>query len=128
MRVADYFSRLFGRDKRGDNSDVLAKPDTSSPRLGPTPIPIGKCNERKECLVAGTLVDISASPPGAPVSVVGVLQDDSGDSIALVWLGRHRVPGIEVGASLRAKGTIQTRKGRLAMVDPLFTVVAGGPR
>ena len=58
-----------------------------------------------------------------PHSGVGGLEctliDDTG-GIALVFLGRKRIPGMKVGARLIAEGTVGEEHGRLAILNPTY--------
>ncbi|MFD1048108.1 hypothetical protein ACFQ1S_22485, partial [Kibdelosporangium lantanae] len=38
----------------------------------------------------------------------------------LVWLGRRRIPGIEPGRTVKAKGRIAVRDGRKVLYNPYY--------
>jgi hypothetical protein len=37
-----------------------------------------------------------------------------------VFLGRSKIPGIDVGSRIRAEGTAGDHRGRLAMLNPVY--------
>ena len=55
---------------------------------------------------------------GAP-TLEAELYDGSG-SLTLVWLGRKRVPGIEVGRVLTATGRLGLREGGRVLYNPRY--------
>ena len=42
----------------------------------------------------------------------------------LVFMGRKSVPGIRTGTQLIASGTIGDRRGRLAMLNPVYEILS----
>ena len=45
--------------------------------------------------------------------------------IDLVWLGRHRIAGIETGSAVVAEGRLGVRHGRTTMFNPRYELRAG---
>jgi len=49
--------------------------------------------------------------------------DDGTGIILLRWLGRDRIAGIAIGASLRVEGTVLTDHGRRVVLNPLSSLL-----
>jgi hypothetical protein len=47
--------------------------------------------------------------------------------MSVVFTGRRQIPGIEVGTLLRAHGTASVHKGRLAVFNPIYTLLSSRP-
>ena len=45
---------------------------------------------------------------------------DGSAAIQLVWLGRHRITGIEPGRRILAKGRVGLHDGQLAIYNPWY--------
>jgi len=54
-----------------------------------------------------------------------IVQDGTG-SIAVVFLGRRHVPGIEVGARIVAEGVVGEYHGRPAILNPDYELLSEG--
>lgn len=50
--------------------------------------------------------------------------DDSTGRLTLVFWGRRKIAGVEIGACLAAEGTVQQYRGRLAMINPDLVLLA----
>lgn len=46
--------------------------------------------------------------------------DDGTGVVALRWMGRAHVPGVEVGARLTVEGTVLDDRGRPVLINPLY--------
>jgi hypothetical protein len=49
--------------------------------------------------------------------------DDTTGTIVLRWLGRERITGIAVGASLGVEGTVLTDHGRNVVLNPHYSLL-----
>ena len=85
--------------------------------------PVRGCSERGKVCVMGavrsTQVDCRG---GSPVFEVE-LYDGTG-VVTLVFLGRKRVPGVEPGRSLTARGRLTTLEGRRVIFNPSYELLA----
>src|SRR5262245_25881296 len=81
--------------------------------------PIASCGVRQRFCVAGTLRTVTLRPRGGAPALEAELYDGS-DVIDLVWLGRHRIAGIEPGRRLRAEGLVSLQDGRKVMFNPRY--------
>ncbi|MFC0081130.1 amino acid permease [Aciditerrimonas ferrireducens] len=86
-------------------------------------VPIGSVTWRRRAKVAGRVSSVRVQPRAGVASVECVLTDDTG-GILLVFQGRRRVPGIRPGTRLVAEGMVGQRDRRLAIVNPVYELVA----
>ncbi|NVM97877.1 OB-fold nucleic acid binding domain-containing protein [Arthrobacter sp. SDTb3-6] len=49
--------------------------------------------------------------------------DGGSHRLRLVWLGRRRVPGIEVGTRLRVEGMVSRRDGLPTIFNPRYEII-----
>jgi hypothetical protein len=81
--------------------------------------PICDCAGRERACVAGTLRTVTLRPRGGAPALEAELYDGT-DVVNLVWLGRHRIAGIEPGRRLRAEGLVSVQDGRKVMFNPRY--------
>ncbi|HVX17287.1 MAG TPA: amino acid permease [Acidimicrobiales bacterium] len=62
--------------------------------------------------------------PWSGVASLQVTLADAHGEIQVVFLGRRDVPGITVGRRLRVAGTVGRHKGRLALLNPTYQLLA----
>ena len=67
--------------------------------------PVSNCGQGEPVTVTGRLRTVVYTPRETVPTVDAELFDGSG-SVHLVWLGRHRIPGIEPGRQLVARGRL----------------------
>jgi hypothetical protein len=88
---------------------------------------ISELPQRQRVTVAGTLRTVTLRPRAGVPALVADLYDGSG-SIALVWLGRRQIPGIEAGRSLVAYGRITSDHDQPVIFNPRYELrPAGSP-
>jgi amino acid transporter len=81
--------------------------------------PIGGVGWRQRVRVTGRVETIRVQPlAGSPVLECTLVDETGG--ISLVFLGRRRIAGLDIGASLTAEGMVIEQRGRLAIINPLF--------
>ncbi|MDE3082744.1 MAG: amino acid permease [Acidobacteriota bacterium] len=85
--------------------------------------PIGDLVARDYVEIAGRVRSLAVSDQGSAHEFRCVIADDTG-SVTLVFQGRSRVPGIERGTRLLAKGTIQSRNQEAVILNPSYEIVA----
>jgi RecJ-like exonuclease len=69
--------------------------------------------------VTGRLRSVVLTPSGNVPTLEAELFDGSG-AVRLVWLGRRRIPGIEPGQRVHARGRVGVHDGRLAIYNPWY--------
>ena len=76
-------------------------------------------------VVQGRLRHVVFTPREAVPTVEAELFDGNG-TIALVWLGRRRIPGIEPGRTLLASGCVGVHDGKPAIYNPRYELRSHG--
>jgi hypothetical protein len=84
--------------------------------------PIGEVRWRRSVRVRGAITTMRVRPWAEGTSSLEcTLVDDTG-GITLVFLGRRRIAGIELGRGLTAEGMVSENRGRLVILNPLYTL------
>jgi amino acid transporter len=117
-----------GPEANGDRRRPSAQP--GSPAVGPRPsvagepadgrsTPIGDVRWRERVRVTGRIETMRVQPrSGSPVLECTMIDETGG--ISLLFLGRRRLAGVDVGRSLTAEGMVIEQRGRLAIINPLY--------
>jgi amino acid transporter len=80
---------------------------------------IGDVAWRQRVRVTGRVEAMRVQPiAGSPVLECTLVDETGG--IALVFLGRREIGGLEVGATVTAEGMVGEHGGRLALVNPIY--------
>ena len=112
--------RLAGSDfGRG----VPRRGEPSSPKVEGT-TPIGEATWRSKVKVAGRVRSVRV-PTRADTAILECTLADETGAIMLVFQGRRRVAGIQQGTRLMAQGTVGAWEGRLAILNPVYELLAG---
>ena len=110
------------------HENTVVQPKTRAPQLGVRPVPettpIAALEWRKRALVAGRVKSLRLQPRSEVPTLECVLVDDSGATITLVFLGRRSIAGVRSGAHLAADGMVGKYEGKLAMINPLYELLA----
>ena len=77
------------------------------------------CRSGEEVTVLGRLRSVELSPRDAVATLEAELFDGT-EGVTLVWLGRRRIPGIEPGRTIKARGRIAMRDGRKVLYNPYY--------
>jgi len=88
------------------------------------PTPVGDVRWRDISTIEGTIRSLRVrlwadSVPSLECTVL----DESG-GIELVFLGRQRLGGVHLGAGIRAFGRVGAHHGRLAILNPVYELLA----
>ncbi len=86
--------------------------------------PVSACQKGKVVAVTGRLTSVVYTPRETVPTLEAVLFDGSG-SVTLVWLGRRRIPGIEPGRTLTARGRFASFEGRQVIYNPWYELGVG---
>lgn len=81
--------------------------------------PVATCCQGEPVTVTGRLRTVVFTPRDTVPSVDAELFDGSG-SVHLVFLGRSRIPGIEPGRALVARGRVSERDGVKMIFNPWY--------
>jgi hypothetical protein len=106
-------SRLTSDVNELDANDLCRRADES----GATRAVDCACGQ--EVTVLGRLRSVELCPRDAVATLEAELYDGT-EGVTLVWLGRRRIPGIEPGRTLRARGRIAVRDGRKVLYNPYY--------
>jgi hypothetical protein len=80
---------------------------------------VSTCAHGQPVTVTGRLRSVVYTPKETVPTVDAELFDGSG-SVHLVWLGRRRIPGIEPGRTVTARGRVAEHGGRLVIFNPWY--------
>jgi hypothetical protein len=86
--------------------------------------PLAACRKGSFVTVTGRLKSVVYTPRETVPTLESELFDGSG-SVTLVWLGRRRIPGIEPGRTLTARGRFAVADGRRVIYNPWYELGAG---
>jgi amino acid transporter len=84
--------------------------------------PIGQVVWRRRVTIEGRITTLRVQPARGSHSLECVIEDGSG-TMSLVFTGRRQIGSIETGTRLRAHGTAAIHKGRLAIFNPIYTLL-----
>ena len=104
----------------GDSRLAVSRPTTA-------PRPISTVDWREHAVVEGRIEQLVVETVHGVPSLVAVVGDGTG-RLDLLFLGRRRVGGVELGAQVRAAGLAAAHRGRLTMLNPLLEVLVPAPR
>jgi hypothetical protein len=84
---------------------------------------IGVCRPRHQARVAGIVQSIKVVPRESSCTFEVQVYDGT-DEVVGVWLGRRRIPGIELGRGLILKGTLgRFGGGPLTIINPEYELL-----
>ena len=92
-------------------------------RLPTGAIPIAEVRHRDHVTVAGRVRSIRVQPRAGVATLMCTLADGTGE-LAVVFLGRRQVAGIEPGAYLSATGVVGLRSARREILNPQYELLA----
>jgi RecG-like helicase len=90
-------------------------------------IPIAEVRWRQPVSIQGRVRTLRVKP-SAGSSTLECIVDDGTGVMSLVFMGRRRIGGIEIGTLLRAQGTAAEHAGRLAILNPAYTLLVSRHR
>jgi len=80
-----------------------------------------ECACGEEVTVFGRLRSVEFCPRDADATLEAELYDGT-EGVTLIWMGRRRIPGIEPGRTMRAKGRLAVRDGRKVLYNPYYEI------
>lgn len=92
-------------------------------RLGGTPV--ADVVPRQRATVCGTLRSVTLRPRAGVPALVAELYDGTG-TLAVVWLGRRQIAGVEPGRRMRVEGMVTQTDGRPMLFNPRYELVPSG--
>jgi hypothetical protein len=88
--------------------------------------PIGSLEWRQTVSVVGRIEELAIETVRGTPSLVAVIADGTG-KLDLLFLGRPRIGGVQLGAVLKAEGMAASHRGRLTIINPVWEFVAPAP-
>lgn len=79
------------------------------------------CVDRQSVRLRGTIETLTVQPRELANWLEARLVDGTGD-VTLIWMGRHEIPGIEVGRDLAVEGRISIVEGQRRIYNPYYTL------
>ncbi len=116
--LARRLQRLTADDSTIDAQELRAGTDRAGCEL------VSACRKGAVVTVTGRLRCVVYTPRETVPTLEAELFDGSG-SVTLVWLGRRRIPGIEPGRTLTARGRFAQFDGRKVVYNPWYELSAG---
>ena len=102
-----------------DADDLSAEAERSGCHLA------GNCGGSGEAItVKGRLRSVEICPRDSVATLEAELFDGT-DGVTLVWMGRRRIPGIEPGRTLTARGRFAAFDGKRVIYNPWYELGAG---
>jgi hypothetical protein len=86
--------------------------------------PVSTCRKGAVVTVTGRLRSVVYTPRETVPTLEAELFDGSG-SVTLMWLGRRRIPGVEPGRTMTARGRFAAVDGRRVIYNPWYELGAG---
>jgi hypothetical protein len=120
-RSPGWFSRTLQRLTADDHTIDAQELRAEAANAGCEPV--SACRKGEVVTVTGRLKSVVYTPRETVPTLEAELFDGSG-SVTLVWLGRRRVPGIEPGRSLTARGRFAAFDGRQVIYNPWYELAA----
>ena len=78
---------------------------------------------RDVATVEGTIRSVRARPWGDGVATLECTVHDATGGIEVVFLGRRAIPGVALGARIRARGRVGAHHRRLAILNPVYALL-----
>ena len=79
---------------------------------------------RDTATIEGTIRSVRMRPWADQVASLECTVLDGTGGIELVFLGRQRLGGVHLGREIRATGRIGAHHGRLAILNPVYELIA----
>jgi hypothetical protein len=114
-RNGGWLRRLLRSDEQ-EEAQVLSERSTGSGAD-----PIAACERGAVVRICGTIRSLAIRPRSSAPALTAEVYDGSGH-ITLVWLGRRRIPGIDVGRTIVAEGRLTCPDGDPMIYNPSYTL------
>lgn len=111
--------RLIRRLGSSDDELEAAELQETSRTAGATAIDCCTCGE--VVTIAGPLRSVTLNPAESVPSVEAEIYDGSG-RVALIWLGRRHIQGIDAGRVVTATGRMNLIDGRRVIYNPRYSL------
>ena len=89
----------------------------------PGATPIAELEYRQTATVAGRIRSVRVQAAFDAPALECTITDSSGAELLLIFMGRREIPGIRTGSQIMATGTVGDRRGRLALLNPIYELL-----
>jgi len=113
-RLRGFFARLAESDEHRLATEIREWAATV-----PGSFPIADAPLRSTVVLAGVVRRITVLPVVGQESLQALLFDGTGE-VAVVWMGRRFIPGLDLGTRLVVEGVVADQRGGRRMVNPRF--------
>ncbi len=110
-----------GNGKAPRSTVVMAGARESIDLRGDGTSPIASVRWRQPARIRGRVQAIRVEPLAGSPSLECTVVDDTG-SVSVVFFGRRHIDGVTIGSTLEARGMAIEHRGRLAIVNPVYTL------
>lgn len=107
--------RFFDADSRTESEAKDLQADSEAAGAAP----IRSCRRGEQVTACGVLRSVVIKPRAGAPALEAELYDGSG-SLHLVWLGRRRIAGVEVGRSMVVEGRITCDDDESTLFNPRY--------
>lgn len=83
---------------------------------------IGAADDRAKVVFVGTIASLTIRPQTTTPWLEAELTDGTG-TVAVIWMGRHEIPGIEAGRELRVEGRVSVVDGERRLFNPRYELL-----
>lgn len=117
-------ARAFRRLTESPNQRLIRESAADHERRHPGEhvTPIRSCTPGEQVTVSGTIVGLAIRPEGASPALEVELRDESGH-VFVVWLGRHRIPGLDEGRCLVVHGRLNCVTEHPTIYNPRYELL-----
>ncbi len=117
-----FLRRLLNRLVRSNDEIVADQRARESAASGANAVANAQVRDR--VVLQGAINSITIGPrDGSPMRLEAELDDGTG-SVALVWMGRRSIPGLDVGRRVIVRGTLTIYGGRRVIFNPRYELLA----
>lgn len=118
---------LFSRTEKDDERRRLEESRAAFEELGALALegvtPIGDTRWRERVKVAGRVKAMRVQPWADQVASLELTLADGTGGITVVFLGRRKLGGVDLGTHLVAEGTTSEHHGLLTMLNPSYQLL-----
>lgn len=112
--LRDWWRRRRAGDQAGWEDRRRAAEQTAHDR-------IADCVDRRPVRLRGTIETLTVQPRETANWLEARLVDGTG-TVTLIWMGRHEIPGIEVGRQMAVEGRLSIVDGERRIYNPYYTL------
>jgi amino acid transporter len=128
FNVADIAAaqKLLSRVNELDTGSRRESQPSSGAKFANVPgaTPITEVQYRRHATVAGRVRSVRVHPGFDVPSLEATVADASGGELLAVFMGRKEISGIRTGTQILLSGTVGERRGRLAMLNPVYEILS----